>query len=127
MGHRIMAALPYIQIYIAEYLVDTIHLDAEQSGAYLHLIFHYWQTAKPLRVDRLEKISRVSHERWPDVKLLLTEFFAISDDGQTWRHNRIDADLKSVEETLAKRSVAGKSSARSRALEIHRSTKSETV
>ena len=43
-----MAALPYMQLYVADYLADTVHLDADEHGAYLLIIFNYWQTGKPI-------------------------------------------------------------------------------
>lgn len=107
-----MAALPYMQFYVAEYLADTAHLDAEENGAYLLLIFNYWQTGKPIPKKRLQKVARVSNDRWTDVQETLSEFF--TDDGENWKHERIDADLAAVEEAQAQRAAAGKASAEAR-------------
>lgn len=74
----IMAALPYMQLYIADYLADTMHLSAEEHGAYLLLMFNYWQTGKPIPKNRLAKIARLTNERWADVEPSLQEFFAIT-------------------------------------------------
>lgn len=107
-----MAALPYIQLYIADYLADTMHLQAEEHGAYLLLIFNYWQTAKPIPKSRLQLIARVSSERWTDVERTLNEFF--NDTGTHWQHDRIDADLAKVESKQDQAVKAGKASAAAR-------------
>lgn len=92
-----MAALPYMQFYVADYLADTVHLTAEEHGAYLLLIFNYWQTGKPLRADRLHRITGISEERWPKIAETLVEFFEVS--GKTWVHHRIEEDLKRISES----------------------------
>lgn len=107
-----MAALPYMQLYIADYLADTMHLSTEEHGAYLLLMFNYWQTGRAIPKNRLAKIARVSSERWGAVEESLKEFF--TDNGTEWVHRRIEDDLAAVRETLAKRSSAGKASAQSR-------------
>lgn len=108
----IMAALPYMQLYIADYLADTMHLLAEEHGAYLLLMFNYWQTGKPIPKNRLAKIARLTNERWADVEPSLQEFFC--DNGEEWVHLRIEEDLASVREKLTKKSAAGKASVQAR-------------
>ena len=90
----IMAALPYMQLYIADYLADTMHLSAEEHGAYLLLMFNYWQTGKPIPKNRLAKIARLTNERWADVEPSLQEFFC--DNGEEWVHLRIAEDHEST-------------------------------
>ncbi|MGT6664076.1 DUF1376 domain-containing protein [Escherichia coli] len=89
-----MAALPYMQLYIADYLADTMHLSAEEHGAYLLLMFNYWQTGKPIPKNRLAKIARLTNERWADVEPSLREFFC--DNGDEWVHLRVERDLKNI-------------------------------
>lgn len=108
-----MAALPYMQFYVADYLADTMHLSTEEHGAYLLLIFNYWQTGKPLPKNRLAGIARLSNDRWTDVERSLNEFFI--DDGKAWVHQRIERDLLSVKGAQSQRSEAGKKSAQKRA------------
>ena len=108
----IMAALPYMQLYIADYLADTMHLSAEEHGAYLLLMFNYWQTGKPIPKNRLAKIARLTNERWADVEPSLQEFFC--DNGEEWVHLRIAEDLASVREKLTKKSAAGNASVQAR-------------
>jgi len=108
-----MAALPYIQLYVADYLADTMHLTAEEHGAYLLLIMNYWQTGKPISEKRIQAITRVSNERITDVTETLQEFFNIDDDN-VWHHGRIEAELEKVRSKSIKASVAGKKSAQKR-------------
>lgn len=94
------------------YLADTMHLSAEEHGAYLLLMFNYWQTGKPIPKNRLAKIARLTNERWADVEPSLQEFFC--DNGEEWVHLRIEEDLASVREKLTKKSAAGKASVQAR-------------
>lgn len=107
-----MAALPYMQLYIADYLADTMHLTAEEHGAYLLLMFNYWQTGKPIPKARLSRIARLSNERWTVVEVSLNEFF--TDNGTEWVHERIERDLAAVHASQEQRSAAGKASAAAR-------------
>lgn len=109
-----MAALPYMQFYVADYLADTTHLTAEEHGAYMLLLFSYWQTGKPLRIDRLATVARISNDRWPSVAETLSEFFHVTETH--WVQFRVEADLEAVNSKVVTASNAGKASARAKAL-----------
>lgn len=107
-----MAALPYMQLYIADYLADTMHLSTEEHGAYLLLMFNYWQTGRAIPKSRLSRIARLTNDRWTSVEGSLKEFF--NDNGTEWVHERIERDLEMVRSSQRQKSDAGKASARAR-------------
>lgn len=109
-----MAGYPYVQLYIADYLGDTAHLSTEEHGAYLLLIFNYWQRGKALdnTNNRLAYVTRLSEERWIEVQKHLAEFFILSEE--QWFHVRIEEDIKRIDDVIIARSKAGKLSGESR-------------
>lgn len=106
-----MAALPYMPLYVADYLADTAHLTALEHGVYLLLIMNYWQRGKALPSDdeRLARIARVSVSEWKQVRPALAEFFAHEDGA--WVHDRIEYELSRVQEKSTKARQAGQRSA----------------
>jgi len=110
-----MEALPYIQLYVADYLADTAHLNRAQSGSYMYLLMNYWQTGKPLdnKGERLATVARMTNEEWEVEKPILAEFFTIKRN--KWIHSRMEYDLERVLSKSKKRAFAGSESARSRA------------
>jgi uncharacterized protein YdaU (DUF1376 family) len=91
-----MAALPYMPLYIADYLADTAHLSTLEHGAYLLLIMNYWQTGHPLPNDdvKLARIVRLSSRKFHKMKPILFEMFSVSERYLT--HPRIDRELQKV-------------------------------
>jgi uncharacterized protein YdaU (DUF1376 family) len=110
-----MSALPYMQLYIADYLADTMHLNAAQHGAYLLLIMNYWQRGKPLQNndERLANVACMSAKDWSKNRDIIAEFFTVTDE--EWVHGRVELDLERVTGTQGKCSKAGKASANKRA------------
>jgi len=88
-----MAALPYLQLYVAEYLADTMHLTAEEHGAYLLIIFNYWQSGKPLADSNklLSSVCSTTVERWLEIRSTVEEFFEVKNG--LWTHHRIEEDI----------------------------------
>lgn len=114
-----MAALPYMQLYVADYLADTSHLTVTEHGAYLLLMFNYWQRGQSFKAKdqqslnkRLATVARMSNEEWADVAESLAEFFSVSPT--EWEHKRIARDLEAVHLKSTKASTAGKASAASK-------------
>ena len=105
-----MSSLPYMQLYVSDYLADTAHLTAQQHGAYMLLLMNYWQKGKPLdnTNDRLQYVARLTPEEWEADKEILAEFFVL--EGDIWWHSRIETDLEKVREKSIKASTAGKRS-----------------
>mgnify|MGYP003350208430 CR=1 FL=1 len=86
-------------LYVADYLADTAHLGALESGAYLHLIMHYWlKGSLPDDPVQLAKISRLSLKQFNRALPLLSPFF-----NPDWTHKRIDQELEKVKEISEKR------------------------
>lgn len=103
-----MNSLPYMQLYVNDYLADTAHLNAAQHGAYILLLMNYWQQGKPLNNsrERLAAVARMTPEEWEDNREILAEFFWI--DGDIWTHARVENDLAKVREKSEKASVSAK-------------------
>lgn len=109
-----MAALPYMPLFVADYLADAAHLTTQQHGAYLLLIFNYWQRGGPLPDDdkRLASIARVGPREWAKMRDTLSEFFEISCG--KWSHKRVDVELARVEAKSLKSKKAAKASVQRR-------------
>lgn len=111
-----MTSLPYMQLYVSDYLADTAHLTAKQHGAYMLLLMNYWQRGKALdnTNERLSFVARLTAEEWQENKGVLEEFFIV--EGSTWTHNRIELDLEKIREKSAKASFAARRSVVARGL-----------
>lgn len=92
-----MAALPYMPLFVADYLADTRHLTPAQHGAYLLLIFNYWQRGEPLPNDdaRLARIVGMSNRDWKHNRDAILEFFTKQESLLV--HPRIAHELSRVE------------------------------
>lgn len=103
---------PWMPLYVADYLADTAHLTAAESGAYLHLIMHYWQTgALPQESQKLARIAKMTDKEWAKSKATIAEFFS---DG--WKHKRVDRELSDAAAAYERRANAGSKGGNAKAL-----------
>jgi uncharacterized protein YdaU (DUF1376 family) len=97
---------PWMPLYIADYLADTAHLSTLESGAYLHLIMHYW-LKDGLQDDdaQLARIVKLSLPEWRSIQPTISALF-----GEGWSHARIDREIREADMAYERRSSAGKRS-----------------
>lgn len=99
----------WMPLYIGDYLSDTMHLTCEQSGAYLHLIMHYWRAGSlPNNDVALAQIARLQLRAWKAHRETIAAFFQVS--ASHWKHKRIDAERKrsaEVKERYVERAQKG--------------------
>lgn len=101
----------WMPLYIADYLGDTMHLTAEQHGAYLLLLMAAWKRGGhvPDDDDQLAAISRTG-ERWQTHCGRIVRAFFTQRDGLLF-HGRVEAELIAAREKVSKRAEAGRAGA----------------
>lgn len=101
----------WMPLYVGDYLRDTSRLTTEQHGAYLLLIFDYWSSGQSLPDDdtQLALITRLSPEKWHQLRPSLARFFQVVDG--VWRHKRIDQELAKAQAITDARREGGKKGA----------------
>jgi uncharacterized protein YdaU (DUF1376 family) len=95
---------PWMPLYIPDYLADTAHLSTVESGAYLHLIMHYWmKDGLPDDDAQLARIVKLSMPDWLAMRPVISAMFM-----EGWRHSRIDKEMREAEEAYERRAEAGR-------------------
>lgn len=103
-------------LYINDYLGDTMHLSAEQHGAYLLLIMSAWKSDGRLPNDErvLANISRLPLASWRRSAPVILPFFQA--DGDWLRHKRVIEERAKAERMTAARRLNGGKGGRPRKL-----------
>jgi uncharacterized protein YdaU (DUF1376 family) len=102
-----MAAMPFMPLYVADYMADAAHLSTLEHGAYLLLIMTYWQRGEALPDDdkKLARIARLDARTWARVKPQICDFFTTGDN--KWLHNRVERELSNVRAKSLKKREGG--------------------
>src|SRR5262245_8250176 len=68
---------PWMPLFWGDFLANTMHLSAQEAGAYLFLIAHAWEHDAKVPRDwlRLARIARVRPDQWKRVWNSLENFF----------------------------------------------------
>lgn len=72
----------FMPLYIGRYLQDTAHLDAQKSGALLHLLMHIWVRG-PLPNDQaaLATIAKCTPDAWSMTQASVMQYLFLGSDG----------------------------------------------
>lgn len=116
-----MSERPFMQLYVSDFIGDTLHLNTEQIGAYMLLLMAMWNAGGKLPADdaKLARVVRMSLKKWRAIKGELMGFFA-SDDASIW-HHRLTKELEKSERQSQSRAFAGSRGGAATALKNNKS------
>jgi uncharacterized protein YdaU (DUF1376 family) len=101
-----MSNRAWMPLYVADYLADTQDLTAQEHGAYLLLLMHYWQRGSlPDDDGVLARIARIHPPHWPKIKKVLMRFLMHQDPG-VLINQRMERELRKAHEISNKRKLS---------------------
>lgn len=113
-----MADFPALPLFTDAFIADTIHLDAEETGAYLMLLMCAWRTPNctlPNDNKKLARFARCTPARWKAIKDDVMQFWTL--EGDVWCQKRLKKERNFVEDKRAKNTENGKRGGRPKSLE----------
>lgn len=99
-----MTTRPWMPWYIADFVGDTQHLDAAETGAYMLLLGHYWLSGGRLPEGdaAMSRVTRMSHAQWKRSRVTILKFFPGG------ANKRSDQELAHAADVSNKRSASAK-------------------
>lgn len=115
-----MSELPFMQLYVSDYLGDTRYLSCEQHGAYMLLLMTMWNAHGSLPDDdvKLARVVCLSVKKWRSIKADVMQFFDVSDGKIT--HSRLSRELQKSERQSESRASAGARGGAAKALKYNK-------
>jgi uncharacterized protein YdaU (DUF1376 family) len=117
---------PWMPLFNGDLLANTLHLSAQEFGAYMLLIIHAWEFKAKVKVGDAQRIARVGNRHWAEVKGTLAPFFDPPDGllGGAFEvvHTRVATELAIAAEMSNKRKSAAEqmhANRRARAEQVH--------
>ena len=115
----------FMPMFWGDFFANTLHLTAQELGAYTALIGHAWEHDGRIAVNDLQRVARVSNHHWPQVRPRLEPFFDPSKVPNFWVHGRVLWELTRAAEISNKRKEAAMqmhSKSRANAEQVHMQT-----
>jgi uncharacterized protein YdaU (DUF1376 family) len=102
---------PWMPLFWGDFLANTMHLSAQEAGAYLFLIAHAWEHNGCIPCAHAQRIARVNNYHWAKVRAVLEPFFEIRGGTSEvippmYYHARVHQELTSADELSNKRKDA---------------------
>jgi uncharacterized protein YdaU (DUF1376 family) len=72
-----MSERPFMQLYVSDFIGDTLQLSTEQIGAYMLLLMAMWNAGGKLPSDdaKLARVVRMSVKKWRSISVDMMGFF----------------------------------------------------
>ena len=114
-----MSERPFMQLYVSDFVGDTLSLSAEQVGAYMLLLMAMWNAdgKLPNEERKLATIVRMSLKKWRSVAPDMMSFFHVEDGSIS--HRRLTKELQKSERQSQSRSAAGVRGFQAKSLKSH--------
>lgn len=102
-----MSERPFMQLYVSDFVGDTLMLSAEHVGAYMLLLIALWNADGTLPNDerKLARVARLSLKKWRSVASDLMPFFDVTPE--TITHGRLQKELQKSARQSQSRASAG--------------------
>jgi uncharacterized protein YdaU (DUF1376 family) len=101
-----MTSPPWMPLYIGDFIADTMHLSATETGMYIRLLLHCWQhTVIPRDERQLAMIAHCDGRTWRRYRETVLAFFQPC-DGNSMQHSRVTKELRRTFEISRKRKDA---------------------
>jgi uncharacterized protein YdaU (DUF1376 family) len=85
---------PWMPLWVGDFITDTEHLTAAETGAYIRLIMFYWVSGGlPADEKAIARIARLDSKAWRRSCPALRALFK---GPGSWTHVRIEAELAQV-------------------------------
>lgn len=102
---------PWMPLFWGDFLANTLHLTANEIGAYFLLIAHAWEHDGTIPLKRAQTIARIDNRNWRRIWPRLEPFFELeqpvtSDPSPVLRHRRVTVELSHAAEISNKRKGA---------------------
>ncbi|WP_095200551.1 YdaU family protein [Mesorhizobium carmichaelinearum] len=102
-----MSERPFMQLYVSDFVGDTLQLSTEQIGAYMLILMAMWNAGGRLPDDdaKLARVARLSLKRWRAISGDLLTFFE-REAGEIG-HKRLTKELHKAQVKSEARAAAG--------------------
>lgn len=96
----------FMPMFWGDFFANTLHLTAQELGAYTALIGHVWEHEGKIAAADVQRVARVANYNWPKVRPRVQQFFDVLSTPNTWCHERVITELARSAEISNKRKDA---------------------
>jgi uncharacterized protein YdaU (DUF1376 family) len=98
----------WMPLYIGDFLADTMHLNCQETGAYIRLIMHAWEHGGFVPNDdaQLARIAHCHPPHWPRLRKVLEPFLDLTKTPGLGYIKRVGLELIKASEITNKRKAA---------------------